>query len=114
MAEQEQHLVDVAINGAEGRTGIRDLPGAFILGGADNPHREGLVSYAFANKPSVEVVSELNERGIRTHLRKADYFSGSVLTPLDMDSCILTSFCHYNSKEEVLMLLDALNEIISA
>jgi selenocysteine lyase/cysteine desulfurase len=114
MAEQEQHLVDVAINGAEGRTGIRDLPGAFILGGADNPHREGLVSYAFANKPSVEVVSELNERGIRTHLRKADYFSGSVLTPLDMDSCIRTSFCHYNSKEEVLMLLDALNEIISA
>ena len=111
MAAQEAHLVDVAINGADGQTGIRDLPGAYIVGGPDNPHREGLVSYAFSHFPSADIVRELNDRGIRTHVRKADYFSGNILDPLGMDSCIRTSFCHYNSKEEILALLKALAEI---
>ena len=111
MAAQEAHLVDVAINGADGQTGIRDLPGAYIVGGPDNPHREGLVSYAFSHLPSADVVRELNDRGIRTHVRKADYFSGNILDPLGMDSCIRTSFCHYNSRDEILALLKALGEI---
>lgn len=111
MAAQEAHLVDAAINGVEGQTGIRNLPGAYIVGGPDNPYREGLVSYAFSHIPSVDVVSGLNDRGIRTHLRKADYFSGNILDPLGMESCIRTSFCHYNSKDEILALLKALAEI---
>ena len=111
MAAQEAHLVDTAINGVEGQTGIRNLPGAYIVGGPDNPYREGLVSYAFSHIPSVDVVRGLNDRGIRTHLRKADYFSGNILDPLGMESCIRTSFCHYNSKDEILALLKALAEI---
>ena len=111
MAAQEAHLVDTAINGVEGQTGIRNLPGAYIVGGPDNPYREGLVSYAFSHIPSVDVVSGLNDRGIRTHLRKADYFSGNILDPLGMESCIRTSFCHYNTKDEILALLKALAEI---
>jgi selenocysteine lyase/cysteine desulfurase len=111
MAAQEAHLVDVAINGVGDQTGIRNLPGAYIVGGPDNPYREGLVSYAFSHIPSVDVVSGLNDRGIRTHLRKADYFSGNILDPLGMESCIRTSFCHYNSKDEILALLKALAEI---
>jgi selenocysteine lyase/cysteine desulfurase len=111
MAAQEAHLVDVAINGIDGQSGIRDLPGAYIVGGPDNPHREGLVSYAFSHIPSADVVSGLNDRGIRTHLRKADYFSGNILDPLGMESCIRTSFCHYNSKDEILALLNALADI---
>ena len=111
MAAQEAHLVDAAINGVEDQTGIRNLPGAYIVGGPDNPYREGLVSYAFSHIPSVDVVSGLNDRGIRTHLRKADYFSGNILDPLGMESCIRTSFCHYNSKDEILALLKALAEI---
>jgi len=111
MAAQEAHLVDVAINGADGQSGIRDLPGAYIVGGPDNPHREGLVSYAFSHIPSADVVSGLNDRGIRTHVRKADYFSGNILDPLGMESCIRTSFCHYNSKDEILALLNALVDI---
>ena len=114
MMAQEAHLVDIAINGADGQPGIRALPGAYIVGGPDNPYREGLVSYAFAGIPSVEVVSALNQRGIRTHVRKADYFSGNILDPLEMDSCIRTSFCHYNTKAEVLTLLKALAEITQA
>ncbi|HJP08183.1 MAG TPA: aminotransferase class V-fold PLP-dependent enzyme [Arenicellales bacterium] len=111
MVEQEAHLVNIAINGANTQPGIRTLPGVQIVGGPDNPYREGLVSYAFSGIPSVEVVSALNERGIRTHLRKADYFSGNILDPLGMDSCIRTSFCHYNTEAEVLALLKALTEI---
>ena len=111
MAAQEAHLVDAAINGIDGQKGIRDLPGAYIVGGPDNPYREGLVSYAFSHIPSADVVSELNDRGIRTHVRKADYFSGNILDPLGMESCIRTSFCHYNSKDEIVALLKALAEI---
>ena len=111
MAAQEAHLVDAAINGIDGQKGIRDLPGAYIVGGPDNPYREGLVSYAFSHIPSADVVSGLNDRGIRTHVRKADYFSGNILDPLGMESCIRTSFCHYNSKDEIVALLKALAEI---
>jgi len=111
MAAQEAHLVDAAINGIDGQKGIRDLPGAYIVGGPDNPYREGLVSYAFSHIPSADVVSGLNDRGIRTHVRKADYFSGNILDPLGMESCIRTSFCHYNSKDEIVALLKALSEI---
>ena len=103
--------MDAAINGIDGQKGIRDLPGAYIVGGPDNPYREGLVSYAFSHIPSADVVSGLNDRGIRTHLRKADYFSGNILDPLGMESCIRTSFCHYNSKDEIVALLKALSEI---
>ena len=50
--------------------------------------------------------------GVSEHIyEKADYFSGNILDPLGMESCIRTSFCHYNSKDEILALLKALAEI---
>lgn len=113
MAGHEDALVHAMINGIKGRRGLRDMPGVFVIGGPDNPCREGLVSLAVDDVPSAEVVSKLNADGIRTHIRKNDYFSGNILTPLNMETCVRVSICHYNSDEEIVSLLDAMERIIS-
>lgn len=113
MYDQEAHLVDVMINGADGQKGLRDLPHLYVIGGLDNPHREGLVSLAAEQIPSPELVSKLNAEGIRTHVRKNDYFSGNVLNPLGMETCVRVSMCHYNSKAEILKFLSTLENLLN-
>jgi cysteine desulfurase/selenocysteine lyase len=56
----------------------------------------------------------LNARGIRTHTRKADYYSANVLDPLGRPTCIRASMCHYNSGDEVLRFLTELEDIIGS
>ena len=51
------------------------------------------------------LVAALNEQGIRTHVRKADHYSGNILTPLGLLSCVRVSLCHYNSEQEVSQFL---------
>lgn len=108
---QEKALTDVMIHGTGNLPGLKEMAKVTILGGADNPAREGLMSLAVAGVDSVEVVRMLNEQGIRTHVRKADHYSGNILTPLGMDSCIRVSMCHYNSEHEVAQFLAAMKVI---
>jgi len=114
IAEQEHGLVELMINGGDGQRGLRDLPEVYLIGGADNPAREGLVSMVIEGKPCAEVVAELNAKGIRTHVRKADYFSGNILEPLGRPTCIRVSMCHYNTREEVLTFLREIEAIVKA
>lgn len=107
----ETHLTNAMINGTGNLPGLRDMDHITILGGADNPAREGLVSITVHDTPSTDVVTRLNEQGIRTHTRKADHYSGNVLTPLGLNDCIRISLCHYNTEQEVAQLLAALNEM---
>jgi len=93
---------------------LRDMPEVFLIGGPDNPAREGLVSIVVEGRPCAEVVAALNAKGVRTHVRKADYFSGNILQPLGRPTCIRVSMCHYNSAEEVLTFLRELEAIIGA
>ena len=110
----EQALTDAMLHGAGNQTGLADLPGVTIIGGVENPRREGLVSIAVDGLPSAEVVTELRKRGVRTHTRKADHYSGNILDPLGMESAVRVSMCHYNSEAEVAQFLRALREIIEA
>jgi N-methylhydantoinase A len=48
--------------------GLAEMEHVSILGGAENPAREGLVSIVVKDKPSAEVVTELNELDIRAKL----------------------------------------------
>lgn len=107
----ETHLTDAMINGTGNLPGLRDMAHISILGGADNPAREGLVSVVVEGVPSVEVVERLNAQGIRTHIRKDDHYSGNVLKPLGLTDCIRISMCHYNTEAEVARLLTALHEM---
>ncbi len=113
IGEHEHGLVDIAINGDGHQRGLRDMPEVFLIGGYDNPAREGLVSIIVDGISSPDVVAALNARGIRTHVRKADYFSGNILDPLGQPSCIRVSMCHYNTTDEVLRFLGELEDIIA-
>jgi len=107
----ETHLTDAMINGTGNLAGLRDMDHISILAGHDNPAREGLVSIVVKDMASEDVVELLNQQGIRTHVRKADHYSGNVLDPLGLSDCIRISLCHYNTEQEVAKLLTAIREI---
>ena len=88
------------------------MPEVMVIGGYDNPGREGLVSIVVEGISSHEVVAKLNEGGVRTHVRKNDYFSSNILAPLGLDTCIRVSMCHYNSFEEVHRFLELMEKMI--
>lgn len=109
----ERRLTEAMIHGTGNLRGLAELDGVAIIGGADNPAREGLVSFVLRGRPSPEVVARLNEQGIRTHTRKADHYSRNILDPLGLPDCIRVSLCHYNSEAEVARFLAAMAEIAS-
>jgi len=108
---QEKALTDAMIDGVGNLAGLREMERVSILGGADNDAREGLVSLVVEGVPSVEVVERLNAAGIRTHLRKADHYSGNILDPLGLDGCVRVSMCHYNSVRDVAQFLAVMKDI---
>lgn len=108
---QEKALTDAMIHGTGNLPGLAEMATVHIIGGIDNPAREGLVSLYVDGVASVDVVKILNDQGIRTHLRKADHYSGNILIPLGLDSCVRVSMCHYNSEQEVAKFLNAMISI---
>lgn len=107
----EKHLTDAMLFGAGNLPGLTDIDGMTIIGGADNPAREGLVCFALATVPAAEIVAKLNANGIRTHIRKADHYSGNILNPLGLDAAVRVSMCHYNSVAEVSTFLSTMKDI---
>ncbi|WP_149755552.1 aminotransferase class V-fold PLP-dependent enzyme [Roseivivax sediminis] len=108
----ESALTDAMLFGTDNLPGLASLPGVTVIGGADNPAREGLVSFWAEAVPASEIVDRLNEAGIRTHLRKADHYSGNILEPLGQTGCVRVSLCHYNTLGEVRAFLDAVRGIL--
>jgi len=111
---QEEKLTQAMLKGIDNVKGLVDIPGVQIIGGTDNPRREGLVAFWIDGVDSADIVSHLNGSGIRTHLRKADHYSGNILDPLQQSSCVRVSACHYNSVEEVKDFLLAMAEFDNA
>ncbi|MCP5071999.1 MAG: aminotransferase class V-fold PLP-dependent enzyme [Rhodobacteraceae bacterium] len=107
----ETHLIEAMIGGTGNLPGLNDMDHVTILAGAHNPAREGLVSIVVKTMASEQVVETLNQKGIRTHIRRADHYSGNVLDPLGLTDCIRISLCHYNTEHEVAQLLAALREL---
>jgi selenocysteine lyase/cysteine desulfurase len=111
--DHEQDLTNAMIHGTGNLPGLAEMTNVRIIGGIDNPAREGLVSLYIDGIDARDVVARLNEDGIRTHLRKADHYSGNILDPLGVDSCIRVSMCHYNSLAEVTQFLGVMKIITS-
>lgn len=107
----ETSLTDMMINGTGNLPGLRNMKNVTILAGEDNPAREGLVCIAIDGVASEDVVATLNAQGIRTHIRKADHYSGNVLEPLGLSDCIRISVCHYNSAAEIARLLSEVQHL---
>jgi len=111
IAAHEHGLVEAMLNGVDQQKGLAQMPSVFIIGGAGNPRREGLVSLAVRGVPSADVVRALAAAGIRVHLRRDDHYSKGVLEPLGMKECVRVSLAHYNSIEEVAHFLRAMEAI---
>ncbi|MDA8942339.1 aminotransferase class V-fold PLP-dependent enzyme [Alphaproteobacteria bacterium] len=111
--DHEQALTNAMIHGTGNLPGLAEMAHVHIIGGVDNSAREGLVSIYVDGIDSKDVVARLNSEGVRTHLRKADHYSGNVLDPLGLDSCIRVSMCHYNSAAEVAQFLGVMKNITS-
>jgi selenocysteine lyase/cysteine desulfurase len=111
---QEKTLTEALLLGAGNLPGLASYEGVTIIGGIDNPRREGLVSFAYEGLEAIKIVAALNEAGIRTHVRKADHYSGNILSPLGMESCVRVSLCHYNTEAEVIRFLAAMRDIMRA
>lgn len=107
----ETALTDAMINGTGNLKGLADMDQITIIGGADNPRREGMVCISVEGWDAPDVVTKLREKGIRTHTRKADHYSGNILDPLGMKTAVRVSMCHYNSLAEVAQFLQAIREI---
>ncbi len=107
----EEALTEAMLHGTGNLKGLADMARVSIIGGVDNPRREGLVSLNVEGLPAEKVVASLHEHGIRVHTRKADHYSGNILEPLGLPSCVRVSLCHYNSMEEVTRFLTAMQEI---
>jgi len=107
----EQSLTDLMLYGTGNLKGLAAIDGVHIVGGADNPAREGLVAFWDDNISSADLVEGLNAHGIRTHIRKADHYSGNVLDPLNRSDCVRVSLCHYNTPAEVQQFLSAIAKL---
>ena len=108
----EKDLTDAILFGSGNLKGLTELPGVTIIGGAENPAREGLVAFMVDGLDSGDLVSALREEGIRVHIRKNDHYSGNILDPLGQPSCVRVSLCHYNSQQEIAEFLAAMADIL--
>ena len=108
----EKTLTDAMLHGTGNLKGLAEMGGITVLGGVDNPAREGLVCFASDRVPAAEIIAALNTQGIRTHIRKADHYSGNILKPLGLDAAVRVSLCHYNTMTEVRRFLTTIQEIL--
>lgn len=108
----EAALCEAMLHGTGNLPGLAEMPGMIVIGGIENPAREGLVSLVVEGRDQTEVVAALNDAGIRTHLRLADHYSGNVLDPLGQPACIRVSLAHYNSVAEVARFLSVMQGIV--
>lgn len=108
---QEQDLVDAMMWGTGGLPGLGQLDAVSVVGPESSEHRSGMVSFWIDGLDSLHVVDALNADGVRTHARKCDYYSATVLEPLGIENCVRASTSHYNSRAEVEQLLATVNRL---
>ncbi|WP_296418175.1 aminotransferase class V-fold PLP-dependent enzyme [Pseudooctadecabacter sp.] len=108
----EHDLCAAMLHGVGNLKGLADYDGVTVIGGTQNPAREGLVCFYADGHKAADIVAALNAEGVRTHVRKADHYSGNILTPLGQDAAVRVSMCHYNSKAEVTRFLSVLADIL--
>jgi len=110
----ETSLTNAMLHGTGNLPGLADMDGVSVLGGIDNPRREGLVSLNIGGVADADIVQKLSDQGIRVHIRKADHYSANILAPLGLPSCVRVSMCHYNTTREVAQFLTAMKDIVDA
>ena len=112
--DHEHDLVDAMMWGAGGLPGLGQLDTVHVVGPEASEHRSGMVSFWIDGHDSLDVVDALNADGVRTHARKRDYYSATVLEPLGLENCVRASASHYNSRAEVEQMLATVNRLVGS
>ncbi|QYK42201.1 MAG: aminotransferase class V-fold PLP-dependent enzyme [Paracoccaceae bacterium] len=110
---QEATVLGAMLHGTGNLRGLAEMPGVTVIGGTRNADREGVVSLTLAGMESGALVSFLRDRGIRVHVRLNDHYSGNILGPLGLSSCVRVSISHYNTLAEVRRFLAAMDEAVA-
>lgn len=110
----EAALMQAMLHGTGNLRGLAEMPGVQLIGGDRVAGREGVVSLVLDGMASSDLVDHLAAQGIRVHIRKADHYSGNILTPLGLEDCVRISICHYNTRAEVARLLQAMELALPA
>lgn len=105
---QEADLAHAMLHGTGNQRGLAEMPGITVIGGVDNPLREGVISFVHADVPAERIVAHLRAHGVRAHTRTNDHYSGNVLVPLNLRACVRVSYSHYNTRAEVAQMLAAM------
>lgn len=108
----EKSLTDAMLHGTGNLRGLAEFEGVHVVGGVDNPAREGLVCFWADDHVAADIVAALNAEGVRTHVRKADHYSGNILTPLGQPAAVRVSMCHYNTVDEVARFLSVMAQVL--
>ena len=58
-----------------------------------------------------DIVRFLEARGVCVHTRTRDAYSRHTLEALDLSECVRVSLCHYNTCEEIAVLLGLLRQV---
>jgi len=111
--DEEAKLARWLLAGTGNLRGLAEMPGVTLIAGDETEGREGVISLVLDGWDTKELVEFLGEKGVRTHIRKADNYSGNVLTPLGLADCLRVSFCHYNTEAEVAKFLGAMEEAVA-
>lgn len=112
MRAHERALVHRLLHGGADLPSLCDYPGLRLIGTADSPNREGVVSFAIEDYAAKHIVAELGVRCIRVHARSDDVFSGNILRPLGLKAVTRILLAHYNSADEVNVCLASLGEML--
>ena len=83
-SQTRKNLTEVMLHGKDNIKGLSSFQNIKIIGGIENELREGLSVLFLPDLPSEAIVKGLNEKGIRTHIRKSDHYSGNILEPLGL------------------------------
>lgn len=110
--QHEHVLISMLLDGTDKHSGLTQMAGVKVVGTQDINLREGVVSFSVDGREAVDIVAALEARGIRTHTRSSDIYSGNILRPLGLDSVVRVSLAHYNTAEEVGIFLDTMEELL--
>ncbi|MCV6611928.1 MAG: aminotransferase class V-fold PLP-dependent enzyme [Amphritea sp.] len=113
MLQHEHALISLLLNGNERFPGLLSTDGITVVGTTDIMKREGVVSFGVKGWAAADLVTVLNDRGIRIHSRSNDLYSGNILRPLGLESVARVSLAHYNTVEEVEYFLENLHQTLN-
>ncbi|WP_068301716.1 aminotransferase class V-fold PLP-dependent enzyme [Pararhodobacter sp. CCB-MM2] len=111
--DEEAKLTGLILNGTGNLRGLSEMPGVELIAAEGDTPREGVISITVEGWDTKALVEFLGSKGVRTHIRKADNYSGNVLVPLGKPDCLRVSYCHYNTEAEVAKLLGAMEEALA-